>query len=139
MPEYYAEKMMVEDWGAPSDAEHQLFTAHSTLNDAKGRPFVVAYPLRAPDGHWSLMLVNRDTVAHRTPLAFEKAGAKTPFGPGPLHVVQYSGAEYTWIDKGEESHPGKDEPPVRFDLLVGQAVTLPALSLTVVSGVGAGP
>jgi hypothetical protein len=133
MPVYYAEQMMVRDWGAPEDQPHRLFTAAATLKDDEGRPFVVAFPLLAPSGRWTVMLVNRDQFhAHRAPIAF--AGGR-PIG-GAVDVVQYSAAQYAWLAKGEEGHPLKDLPPVRFTLPAGQAVLLPAMSLTVVSGAG---
>jgi hypothetical protein len=139
MPIFYAERMMTEDWGAPGDAPHQLFAARATLNDAEGRPFVTAYPLLAPDGRWSVMLVNRDEAhAHATPIAFVAAGRRQAFA-GPLDVAQYSSAEYAWRDRGESSRPVRDLPPARYELPVGRALLLPAMSLTVVSGKGAAP
>jgi hypothetical protein len=136
MPVYYAERMMVQDWGAPEALPHRLFSAAATLKDDEGRAYVVAYPLLAPDGRWTVMLINRDQFhAHRTPIAF--AGGRG-LG-GPLSVVQYSAAQYTWLAKGEEGHPLKDLPPARFTLPAGQAALLPAMSLTVVSGAGPTP
>ena len=138
MPVFFAERMMTGDWAAPMDQPHRLYAAASTLADAQGRPFVAAYPLRAPDGRWSVMLVNRDeAAAHRTPISF---GAGRAFGAaGPLRVVQYSAAEYAWLAKGDDSHPTRDLPPARFELGAGQPLVLPAMSLTVVSGDGPAP
>jgi len=138
MPEYFAEKMMLEDWGAPSGLPHRLFVAHTSVNDAEGRPYVAAYPLRAPDGHWSVMLVNRDQFhAYATPIRFAD-GAALGAG-GKLRAVQYSSAQYRWLAKGEESHPTRDRPPARFTLAPGQPLVLPAMSLTVISGAGPSP
>ena len=139
MPTYFGEQMMVNDWGAPADQPHQLFIARSTLKDAKGRAYVAAYPLRAPGGRWTVMLVNRDQYrAHRVPLRLQTADSDSqPFGAGgPVDVVQYSSAQYAWLAHGEESHPVKDLPPVRFAVKAGEPLTLPAMSLTVVSGAG---
>jgi hypothetical protein len=134
MPVFWAERMLTGDWGAPGAAPHRLYAAHATLADAQGRPFVTVYPLRAPDGHWSVMLVNRDAVhAHATPLSFEAGGRRAAFA-GPLSVVQYSPAQYAWLDRGEASRPSRDLPPVRYALPPGRALVLPAMSLTVVSG-----
>ena len=136
MPSYYALKMMFEDWAAPADAEHQLFTADTVLKDDKGRPYVVAYPLKAPDGYWAVMLINRDEAhAHRTPISFATAAGPRPFA-GNVTVTQYSAANYTWIAHGEASHPGRDLPPTRFGQSGAAPLTLPAMSLTVVSGAG---
>jgi hypothetical protein len=142
MPTYFAERMMLEDWGAPADQPHRLFAAHATLKDESGQPYVTAYPLQAPDGRWSVMLVNRDQFrAHATPIAVRTAGGGvTPLGAGgEVSVVQYSAAQYTWLDRGEASRPLKDLPPARFRVTGGQSLLLPAMSLTVVSDAGPGP
>jgi hypothetical protein len=134
MPTFYAERMMMDDWGAPSDQPHGLYVANATLNDADGRPYVVAYPLVSPAGRWTVMLVNRDQFhAHRTPIAFQGGAVASTLGAGrALDVVQYSRAQYGWRAKGEASYPTRDLPPARFKLEAGQAVLLPAMSLTVV-------
>jgi hypothetical protein len=141
MPTWFAARMMTGDWAAPAAQPHRLYAARSTLADAEGRPFVTAYPLLAPDGRWSVMLVNRDEVAaHRTPIAFAHPFGARPFAAGaPLSVVQYSSAQYVWHAAGEASRPTKDLPPARFTLQPGAALNLPPMSLTVVSGSGATP
>lgn len=140
MPAFFAERMMAEDWGAPGDAPHRLYAARSTLNDPQGRPYVTAYPLLAPDGRWSIMLVNRDPErVHAAPIAFQGAdGRRAPLA-GPLRVVQYAPAQYVWLDRGEDSRPARDLPPVRYELAPGRTLALPAMSLTVVSGEGPAP
>ena len=141
MPTYYAERMMLQDWGAPAGQSHRLYAAHATLNDQSGLPYVTAYPLQAPDGRWSVMLVNRDQFrAHSAPIAFRTAAGETPLGAGgQVSVVQYSPAQYAWLDKGEASRPAKDLPPARFRLAGGAPLLLPTMSLTVVSGSGPAP
>jgi hypothetical protein len=145
MPSFYLAQMMMNDWGAPADAPHRLYLAASSLKDEKGRPYVVAYPLLAPDGRWSVMLVNRDQFhAHATPItftgAFKGAGGDAPFGAGAaVDVVQYSSAQYVWRARGEAGYPTRDLPPARFALAPGRTLVLPALSLTVVSGQGPAP
>ena len=136
MPMYYAEQMMIRDWGDPADQPHQLFSATSDLADPKGRAMVVAYPLRRPDGQWAVMLINRDEDhPHRLRIVFHGDGADRVFGKNdPLQVVQYSPANYTWLDRKEASHPTKDLPPARFSMKPGDDVLLPAMSLSVVSG-----
>jgi hypothetical protein len=141
MPTYFAERMMLQDWGAPADQPHRLYRARATLVDAAGLPYVTAYPLRAPDGRWSVMLVNRDQFrAHLTPIALDGAAGRTPlFAGGAVSVVQYSPARYAWTGRGEHSHPSKDLPPVRFRLAAGPPLRVPAMSLTVVTGAGPAP
>jgi hypothetical protein len=139
MPSYFAEQMMVADWGAPSDQPHRLFAAASSDLDPKGRPYVAAYPLLAPDGRWSVMLINRDQDQTRSvSIAFK--GKDAAFGAGgEVSAVQYSPAQYAWLDQGEESHPTRDLPPVRFKLPAGRPIALPPFSLTVLTGPGPEP
>jgi len=80
--------------------------------------------------------VNRDERhAHAAPIVFEADGRRAAFA-GPLRVVQYSAAQYAWLDRGEASRPSRDLPPARYDLPPGRPPVLPAMSLTVVSGDG---
>jgi hypothetical protein len=138
MPSFYALRLMTEDWGAPADEPHTLYAAHAALADAQGRPYVTAYPLKSPNGRWSVMLVNRDEArAHAAPIVLAAGGARQTLA-GPLRVAQYSAAEYAWADRGEASRPTRDLPPARYTLPAGRTLVLPALSLTVVTWDGPG-
>jgi hypothetical protein len=134
MPVYYAERMMMLDWGAPSDEPHRLYAASENLTDARGRPVVVAYPLQGSDGRWRVMLINRDGgSAHRVRLTLEGLPGGQPFDVGRrLGVVQYSPAEYAWLDRKDDSRPIRDLPPRRFTT-DGGTIEVPPLSLTVVT------
>jgi hypothetical protein len=139
MPMYYAERMMISDWGDPSDQPHRLYAASSQMTDAKGRPMVTAYPLLDSAGRWAIMLINRDeALAHRVRIVFRAAHeTDRTFGEDQsLTVVQYAPAEYSWLDRGARSHPVRDLPPRRYSIDGAGAVQLPAMSLTVVSGAG---
>jgi len=141
MPTFYGERMLMQDWGAPADAPHRLYRARIDPKDARSGPMVVAYPLRAPDGRWSVMLINRDAhSAVRVRIVLRGAGKPQPFAPGrAVDVVQYSPAEYAWGGRGEASRPTRDLPPRRFRS-AGGSIELPALSLTIAaSGAAALP
>jgi hypothetical protein len=137
MPAYFAHFMMTHDWATQTDAPHKLYRASVDLTDAKGRPWVTAYPLRRPDGTWSVMIVNRDSRrAHPATIAFRRDGHDTPFAA--REIVQYSTKQYAYVDRGEQSHPTRNRPPVRAKARAGQAIVLPKTSLTVVIGTGPG-
>jgi hypothetical protein len=139
MPAYYAQRMMMLDWGDPADQPHRLYAARSQIADAKGRPMVAAYPLLGKDGRWAVMLINRDQQhAHSVQIVFRRGngGDQTFSAHKPLSIVQYSSANYTWLVRGEASHPVKDQPPERFSVDGGREILLPAISLTVVRGDG---
>ena len=138
---YWAESMMLKDWATPGDQPQRLYAAASRVKDKAGRPYLVAYPLRAPDGQWAVMLVNRDADhAHAVDLTTHGAdGDHGFFTRGMLGVVQYSPAQYQWLEKGEASRPSRDEPPVRFSVKAGAPIRVPPMSLTVVRGQGPKP
>jgi hypothetical protein len=135
MPMYFAERMMMRDWGAPASEAHALLAAAGAAKDADGRPFVLAYALRRRDGTLSVMLLNRDeTAAHDVRVSLRTAGGERAFPATDAQVVQYSPAEYEWLDLGPKSHPTRDLPPERLGVGGGSALRLPAMSLSVVTG-----
>jgi hypothetical protein len=134
MPMYFAEKMMMWDWGAPADQPHTLWASAGKIRDAQGRPMVLAYALRRADGTLSVMLLNRDeAAAHDINLQVSVPGRATTFPGSAASVVQYSPAQYHWLDLGPQSHPTRDRPPARFRAPPGAVIRLPAMSLTVVT------
>ena len=139
IPMYHAARMMMQDWGNPPDKPHRLYGAHTKATDTKGRPFVTAYPLFSPDGSWAIMLINRnERRAHRIRILFDRGGTvASPFGTGQrLQVVQYSPANYAWVERGDDSHPVRDQPPARYATEGKPEILLPAFSLTIIRGSG---
>jgi hypothetical protein len=112
---------------------HALFAAAGEATDAQGRPMVLAYALRRRDGTLSVMLLNRDEdAAHDMTLRVRGPGGDAAFPAAGANVVQYSSAQYAWLDLGPNSRPTRDLPPARFHIGPGP-VNLPAMSLTVVT------
>lgn len=133
MPMYFAQSLMMRDWGAPAGQAHALFAAAGEATDAQGRPMVLAYALRRRDGTLSVMLLNRDEdAAHDMTLRVRGPGGDAAFPAAGANVVQYSSAQYAWLDVGPNSRPTRDLPPARFHIGPGP-VNLPAMSLTVVT------
>jgi hypothetical protein len=134
MPMFFAERMMMKDWGAPASEAQTLWAATGAAKDAEGRPMVLAYVLKRRDGTLSVMLLNRDEdAAHAVTLRVRGRGGEAVFPADEARVVQYSPAQYLWADLGEQSHPLRDLPPARFALPRRSAVSLPAMSMTVVT------
>src|SRR5437667_85304 len=52
--QFFAAKLITQEWVQPKDADHKLFTAISDVKDAQGHVLVTAYPVLRPDGPWSL-------------------------------------------------------------------------------------
>lgn len=131
MPNLYAYRLITRAWADDGDRINRLYRAETNLRDDRGRPLVTAYPLRRPDGRWSMMLVNRS----RRPIAlsFKFSNAANP-GEPPLEVWQYSERQYCWRHVSAGTRPSRDRQPMRFEKIGWEGRTvLPPMSLTVVS------
>jgi len=126
MPALFGAQMMTADWAQPGAGLNSLYRAQTTLQDARGTPIVSAYPLRRPDGRWSVLLVNRSDTPVRVRLAFRRK----PAGGGEVEVVQYSPRQYAW--DAALARPARSLPPERRRQASWNApILLPGLSLTV--------
>ncbi|HMK22286.1 MAG TPA: hypothetical protein VK466_08115, partial [Terriglobales bacterium] len=142
MPAYYAQRMMMKDWGDPADQPHRLYAARSQITDTKGRPMVATYPLLGQDGRWAVMLINRDQQhSHSMQIVFRRGdgGDQTFSADKRLSIVQYSPTDYIWLVRRAASHPVRDQPPERYSIKGARKILLPAMSLTVVRGDGPPP
>jgi len=85
------------EWVQPDGGEHQIFAAHSDVDDGAGHLLVTSYALKRPDGQWSLLLVNRDQeVAHKVRISFRgEGGAESGFA-GPVEIATFGGSQYRW-------------------------------------------
>ena len=123
--------MLTADWTEAGDGEHQLYrvAVTSSAPAPEGGPAVTAYAVKRPDGHWAILAVNRDgTRPARLSLRLKGAALK-----GPVEVVQYSQANYTWKPDGYAGHPIRNLPPFRSTRPnAGAPIALPPYSLTVI-------
>lgn len=134
MPTYYAARMLTQEWVQPGLTRHTLFRATTALKDAAGNSLVTAYPVRRPDGRWSILLINRSASAITTRVRF--GGAAKPC-TGRLYGVQYSASQYAWHGGRDKGHPARDLPPRQIVAAGwGAAIRLPHQSITVMRGYG---
>jgi hypothetical protein len=88
----------------------------SALEGAKDND-VATFALRRPDGRISLLLVNRSaTRPHLVAVDTRRGGGRVVRVRGPATIFSYGPRQYSWIDAGQQSHPGRDRPPVRRHL-----------------------
>ena len=131
LPAFHFARMLTADWAQAGDGEHQLYRV-AVSSDApapEGGPAVTAYAVKRPDGHWAILAVNRDEIRPAR-LALRLKGAVLK---GPVEVVQYSPANYTWKPDGYAGHPSRNLPPFRSTRpSAGAPITLPPYSLTVI-------
>ena len=130
---YWATSMITHDWVQNEKGRHALYRASVTTTARDGSIPIVAYPLKRPDGRWSILLINRDpTRAQGVRLVVkDRANAPPKPAPGPYAIVQYGSQDYVWRAAASDGSPSRNEPPRRFTASQGP-VTLPPYSITVV-------
>ena len=97
LAQFFVAQLMNLEWVQPGGGEHQIFAAHSDVDDGAGHLLVTSYALKRPDGQWSLLLVNRDQeVAHKVRISFRgEGGAESGFA-GPVEIATFGGSQYRW-------------------------------------------
>jgi hypothetical protein len=134
--QYFAARLLTQEWAQPVDAKHRLFTASSDVKDAEGHVLVTAYPLQRPDGQWSLMLINKDHErAHTVQISFSSSQGESTFS-GAVTMLTFGKAQYQWHPNRKQGYADPDNPPVTSTLKVDENTSyeLPAASLTVLRG-----
>ncbi len=131
MPSYYAYRLVTQAWSDPDPGLHLLYRARTSGRDRSGRALVAAYPLKRPDGRWSLMLINRTMRTVDISIRFQGNGPTTL---SPLIVSQYGPAQYHWAPVSVAGHPTRDVPPRTFARPDWSArLQLPPMSISVAS------
>jgi hypothetical protein len=137
LSQYFAAQLLTGSWSVPGHGVHKLFPAAV----GGGTSWVEAYPLKRPDGLWSLLLINGDFEnAHSVKVQFDKVGGPTWFS-GSVTQTQFGPEQYAWIVEGRQSYPSPDGPPSTTTVQGGRdsRYTLPPESLTVLTGQIAAP
>jgi hypothetical protein len=137
LSQFFAARVLTQDWAQPVDSPHSLFAAAVTGADTS----VTAYPVLRPDGDWAVLLVNRDlSNPHDVQVVFNGAAGAAYFSGGVTQTV-FGAAQYGWIQAGPKSHPDPDGPEVSGSVAGGNGVsyTLPAASIMVLKGAVAAP
>jgi hypothetical protein len=136
--QYFASRMINFEWVKHGAAAHQLFSAKADLQDDAGHVLITAYPVRQPDGVWSVMLINKDpSNSHLVQVQFLEDGGKQPREfSGKVTMVTFGTEQYVWQSQGAKSHADPDGPPLTKTLSGGkaQSFTLPKASITVLRG-----
>ena len=136
--QYFASRLISQEWVQPGDGVHRVFPAASDLRDAKGRVVVTSYAVSRPDGQWSLLLVNKDPdLAHPVQIVFDgpESGRALSF-TGPVTVTSFGAGQYTWHPSGDDGTAEPDGPAVVSEQRGGADAryVLPRASISVVRG-----
>jgi hypothetical protein len=136
--QFFAAQLLTQEWAEPKDAEHELYAASGDVKDSHGHVLVTAYPLRRPDGQWSLMLINKDhDHAHQVRVIFHDAGSnRDTFLWGQVTMITFGKAQYQWHAARKKGYADPDGPPATSQLTGGEntSYSLPAASVTVLRG-----
>ena len=136
--QFFAAKLITQEWVQPKDADHKLFTAISDVKDAQGHVLVTAYPVLRPDGHWSLMVVNKDhDNPHQVRIVFHDDSSNTGHSfIGPVTIISFGKAQYQWHPARKNGYADPDDPPVTSTQTGGPDAlyTLPAASVNILRG-----
>jgi hypothetical protein len=136
--QYFAARLITQEWAEPKDAEHKLFKASSDIKDDQGHTLVTSYALLRPDGQWSLMLINKDyDHAHELKIAFHVGDPDLEHSfVGPVTMITFGKAQYQWHPARKEGYADPDGPPVTSTVSGGPdtTYTLPPASINVLRG-----
>ena len=137
-PQYFATRLITHDWVEPIDAIHQLYKATSDLTDTSGNVLVTGYPIKRPDGKWSVMLVNRDRdhdYIVKVVFANLETKRNSSFS-GSVDQITFGIAQYQWHPDGDMGHADPDGPPLQSTTMAnaGTLYNLPKASITVLRG-----
>ena len=142
MPIYYAARLLADEWIGPTNAKHTLYRT-SVGDQFEGlRKDISAFALLRPDDQWAILLLNKSaSKARAVTIRFDGIKGQSGEWRGPLEVLQYSGEQYQWLANGALSRPVRSEPPKMMQILSSSSPTIevPAMSITVVRGVGPRP
>ena len=136
MPRYYGIRLLTHAWADSTGGAHSLYAVRLARAGIASRDTLLsAFALRRPDHRWSLLLVNRDRHRSRSvdlQLGLATGGAREL--RGPIDVWQYSERQYRFEERGAAGHPTRNEPPAHSVHTTLKRLTLPAYSITVVTG-----
>ena len=134
--QYFASQLINLEWVKHGAGEHKLFSAEADIKDDAGHLLITVYPVKRPDGEWSVMAVNRDpSNAHAVKFEFaDGSGKQAAHFSGEVQMVTFGAEQYVWHPNGSNSYADPDGPLARKTVRSGDEIVLPKASVTVVRG-----
>ena len=138
LSQFFASQMITLEWFQTGDGLHKLFSANSDIKDDAGNVLVTAYAAARPDGHWSLLIVNKDQEnAQKVHIVFDQGpGVSARSFNGTLTVKTFGKAQYQWHPQLNGGTADPDGPIASDTINASKETeyTLPAASITVLRG-----
>jgi len=135
--QYYASRLINLEWVAHDRGEHRLYRGSSDLTDEAGHALITVYPVKRPDGDWSLLVINKDqSNPHTVQIQFAVDDLRDQVFAGPVTMVTFGSEQYAWHSDGIHSHADPENSPVTRTLSGGSSASfiLPPASVTVLRG-----
>jgi hypothetical protein len=102
---YYALRLITQDWALPGDRPHGVYPVTTSLGDSK--PLVTAYALKRPDDMWSVLVVNKDSVARTFTIGFDGPRGRRHF-TGMVNIATFGHDQFDWGGNGPADTPAPD-------------------------------
>jgi hypothetical protein len=134
--QYFAGKMITQEWVQPGSGEHKVFRSTSDVQDGAGHTLVTSYAVLRPDGEWSLMLVNKDQQNPQpVHVVFENEKGSSHF-TGQVSMITFGREQYQWHSNVKGGTADPDGPPATSTVSAPKdgMFTLPTASVTVIRG-----
>jgi F5/8 type C domain len=136
--QYFASQMINLEWVKHGAGVHQLYPAESDVWDDAAHVLITAYPVKRPDGTWSLMLINKDpSNAHSVKIDFANSrDAESAHFTGSVTMVTFGAEQYVWHSDGPRSHADPAGPAATSTVNASaeSAFTLPRASIVILRG-----
>lgn len=134
LPRYYGARMLTTIWPDSGGGVHELFQARVSARRGEDT-LLSAFPLRRPDGRWSVLLVNRDPRRARSVDVKLNEGSRARSLSSPVEIWQYSTDSYRFAERnGPDGRPTLDKPPTFRTSPTAISIAVPPYSITVVVG-----
>jgi hypothetical protein len=96
LAQLFVSQLITKDWVQQEGTDHEVFPAHGDIEDGASHQLVTAYTVRRPDGHYAIMLVNRDQqTAHKIDIEFRGEKSVAHFA-GPIEISTFGSEQYQW-------------------------------------------
>lgn len=131
--QYYAAQMLTQEWLVPGVGKHELYPV--STDQKSNHPAVTAYAAHRPDGLWSVMLVNKDTEAHRVAFQFGAAPVLKNWH-GWLQIVTFGSNQFHWSGDAatELPKPNRGLERAIVEARADKTYIVPPESITVIRG-----
>jgi len=120
-------RMLTHEWLDLRGGFHTAYRVRiRTKLPPETRDLLSVFSVKRPDGKWSLLLINKDSVhGMRVSIKLGSLSARS------RRLTTYSGKEYQWAANQQNGHPARRLPPSILDVSGNRPVTLPPWSISV--------